>query len=227
MVDTLENTDFTRAAARAGAGRMLALLLSTPLEKGDIASLRAPMLLDGFEEYLEALDIDVPAALGVIRSTLEKVPAGSIAVQLNIEATRLFSIGVDAVPASPYESVWMDPGHELAGRSAATVAATYGEHGVAVADGKGDLLPDHVAREFEFLSLADRQRALALRSGDRAAAEHWFGVAERFRIEHLEPWVPRWAGAVATDASSPFFTAVAGIAAELAVTPGGRSEPRQ
>lgn len=212
MLLTSDDLEFVRAAAIAGACGVLSEMLCTPLEVSEVVGFRQGPFIDSLEEYLTVLELDSDADLAQIRATIHEGAAEDVASSLNIQATRLFSVSLDRVPAAPYESAWRDEGGALAGRPTMEVAEAYRLNGLMVDMGSGDLLPDHIARELEFLGHARRQHALALRAEDAASASHWTDVAERFRTRHLNSWVGDWADAVVAEGDSPFFCAVARIA---------------
>jgi TorA maturation chaperone TorD len=126
---------------------------------------------------------------------------------LLIDYTRLF-LGPVAAPARPYGSVWLEVDKGLMQDSTLAVLALYAEGGFEIAEAFREL-PDHIAAELEFLYLLLFRAAQARRAGDDATLAAAADLRRRFLEAHLAAWVGPFTAAVAADAQSDFYRALA------------------
>ena len=128
---------------------------------------------------------------------------------LLIDYTRLF-LGPVAAPARPYGSVWLEVDKGLMQDSTMAVLALYAEGGFEIAEAFREL-PDHIAAELEFLYLLLFKAAQARRAGDDEALAASTGLRQRFLGAHLAAWVVPFTAAVAANAQTPFYRALAAL----------------
>lgn len=165
--------------------------------------------LAALHRFVESFAVTAPA-------TLE--------TELNLEHARLF-IGPERVPASPYESVWMDVDpdsgeHVFGGPSTAAVLAVYRQHGL-VEDPNHHDLPDHVATEMEFCCYLCEREAQAWRDGLPEQAKALRTAEHDFLSAHLARFAPDLCAAVQAAAAESCYAAFAGyLLAYLTVESG-------
>ena len=132
--------------------------------------------------------------------------------QLAIEYTRLF-IG-PGPHVSPYAAVHLGgAGASLWGPTTVWVLRFMEAAGFAFATA-GNVAPDHVSIEFEFmqrLSAAAARRA----AGDDGEAARLDALQAEFVGEHLSRWVPGFCDRVIAAATLPFYRGMAGLTADF------------
>lgn len=205
---TNDGDRFTQAVSYVGAFSIFARLLWVPLDEPVIIELAEGQMLDHLLEYCAVSGVDAAAPVGRMRTAVSK-DLDEVSMALNVQSTRLFHTAVEKLPAPPYESVWTDGEGLLGGPSTAAVAQAYRAAGVTVAEDVGATLPDHVAREFEFLAHTMRNEARALEADRHDDAALWHERSSRFYHEHLMRWVPLFFEAIISDDSSEFFGGLA------------------
>jgi TorA maturation chaperone TorD len=126
---------------------------------------------------------------------------------LLIDYTRLF-LGPVAAPARPYGSVWLEADKGLMQDSTMAVLALYAEGGFEIAEAFREL-PDHLAAELEFLYLLLFRCAQARLAGDDATLAAAADLRKRFLEAHLAAWVGPFTAAVAANAQTDFYRALA------------------
>jgi TorA maturation chaperone TorD len=102
--------------------------------------------------------------------------------ELDAEYNRLFVFNLPRVPAQPYASWWLEPGHELMGAATRKLGTLMAARGMAVSPDSG-LSPDHIVTELELM-------ACLVEEGEAAAGDR------RFLREHLLTWAPHFLAAV-------------------------------
>ncbi len=108
---------------------------------------------------------------------------------------------VDCSKTSPYESVYRTEDRTMLGPTTLAVRAAYAAQGFCTA-GSFEVPDDHIALEFAFLAkLFER------------GSEEALDAARSFLAEHLLMFAPEYLASVEGAARTPFYRAVAGVAA--------------
>ncbi len=80
---------------------------------------------------------------------------------------------------------------------------------------EGNLPPDHVSTELEFMHCLAAAAAEELRAGNGPAAARLNALQAEFVGDHLSRWVPEFCARVIAAARLPFYRAMAGLAADF------------
>lgn len=199
--------DGAGAAAIAQAQAAIFGLLARVFEAAPAMELVEAMKGQAMLESLEA------CGLAFAEDFLTAEVAGLVE-SLAQEYTRLFAGPGPYIAA--YESVYLpgDGEHEprLWGAAAVAVAGFYRETGLELPEGR---LPDHLAVELEAMAIMAGTEATSINEGDKAGAQRFAGLRERFCREHLIRWVPAVCQDVQRETRSSFYKSMASLAAGL------------
>ncbi len=205
--DQLQNVDRQEAARRrAGMYRFLADVFGAEPTAEMLDSLRRPDVVKAFEPlgatFAEELD-RMEADLGTDR----------LVEELQCEYTRLF-IG-PGKHVGPHESLHRDdqpPEHW--GPATAEVKRFIEHHGLDY-DPKFPGMPDHIAAEFQFVSMLADAEAEAVEQGEDEKADQAAKIQRTFHREHVACWVPTFCDKVIELATFGFYKDFARIARAL------------
>lgn len=137
---------------------------------------------------------------------LEGAAADESLAELRRTWFRLF-VGA-GVPDSPcWATYYSDPNKQIIGRETLAVRATYAELGVRV-EKAGTEPDDHLMYMLRFLGYALVQEAAAAAAGETARAEALYNLQDSFIVEHLLPWITRWAYVAERDAGCAYYEGV-------------------
>lgn len=197
----------------------LSVLLRYPTA-GLIEALRSGAVAKDLEEAVGWLDrdrelfVEPLAMLGEACQALADQDPAQLLTRLEVEYARLF-VGPGSVPASPYESVYVDrdpsSGRPVVGwATSATVEALYRSHALHPSDQHPDL-PDHIATELEFLYALCRSEGDAWANDDATQAKELRRAQQSFITDHLHPWVGEFCRRLTAAAREPVYPAVAGF----------------
>ena len=126
---------------------------------------------------------------------------------LKTEFSRLF-IGPYTLPAPPYGSVYIEKMRKTMGDSTMDVLKRYRKAGVDLADDFKEV-PDHVGAELEFMFLMIYKEIEGIRSDDQKMVHQMLVHQISFLQDHLNEWIPEFAGLVTAHASEPFYRLLA------------------
>jgi putative dimethyl sulfoxide reductase chaperone len=152
---------------------------------------------------------------GTLRQFAQRVEHTDLAQvksELSVEYSRLFLTG-RTTGVHPYESVYTSEERLLMQQARDEVLAVYRQEGLAKA--KAFKEPeDHLAVEFDFMSLLCEKTSDALADGQTDAALALLDKQQSFLTEHLLVWVPRFCRDLVKAAHSDFYRGVAMVAQE-------------
>jgi len=138
---------------------------------------------------------------------LEPAAATEAAGALRRVWFRLF-VGA-GVPDSPcWATYYSDPNKQIFGRETLAVRAAYASLGVRV-EKSGSEPDDHLMYMLRFLGYALSQEAQAAAAGDTEQAERHYDLQRDFVVEHILPWITRWAYVAQRDAANAYYEGVA------------------
>ncbi|MCF8113411.1 MAG: molecular chaperone TorD family protein [Desulfotignum sp.] len=129
---------------------------------------------------------------------------------LKAEFSRLF-IGPYTLPAPPYGSVYIEKMRKTMGESTIDALKRYQAVGVDLADNFREV-PDHVSAELEFMFLLIYKEIEGIRSDDPEMVHQMLVHQISFLQDHLNSWIPEFAGLVMEHASEPFYCLLADTA---------------
>lgn len=139
---------------------------------------------------------------------LEMLKRGSGAPQKDLvcEYTRLF-VGPHALPAPPYESVYLSGDRLVMQGPAVEVRKRYRRAGLEIEDaGKPD---DHVSAEFEFMEYLCGRVEESLKEGDEKRALEYLIEQKEFLEGHVLKWVPAFCRDIFGSSTSDFYRGAA------------------
>lgn len=126
---------------------------------------------------------------------------------LKTEFSCLF-IGPYTLPAPPYGSVYIEKMRKTMGDSTMDALKRYQAMGVGLADDFREV-PDHVTAELEFMFLLIYKEIEWLRSDDPEMVHQMLVHQITFLQDHLNFWIPEFAGLVMAHAGEPFYRLLA------------------
>ena len=160
----------------------------------------------GWEGAMSRVLGDWLASLGDLKSEpLEEV---------QYEYTRLFVNGYPKTACPPYESVYREG--TMLGESAMDVYLIYQDWGLEVSEEEAG---DHLAVMLEFLYYLASLREVA---DDEEKLEAVEEAIEGFWKDHLQPWLPQFAGDLMENAEMPFYTRLGNVLTEIHLRMEGR-----
>lgn len=180
-------------------------------------------LAEPSEELLEHLTLDETwemISMFVARSGYQPLRDLAQSRQFSVSDLRLAFHALFTVPLGayvfPFESCYRvaTPPGPLMGPPAIEVQAAYAAAGFAVAPQSAEP-PDHIGLELAFVAdLLDRN-ATARDSGDDETEAAVAGQIHSFCRDHLNRWLPALRDRISASGASPFYAAVARLAANL------------
>ncbi len=194
---------------------MLSRLFWTPLTRDTLLAMRDGDELDHLSEFFGVLGKDVSRHVAGLKDRLRDSEIGVVERDLNVDATYLFKIGFEDLPAPPYGSVWLEPEGLLMGKTTASVALAYKIQGVEVDTDTADTIPDHLSRELEFVAHMYRRYTEAVDAGDDEAVEAVEEATRGFLDTYCLPWWPSFATAAGEHARTDFFRTASDLLLEL------------
>ncbi|MDR3053118.1 MAG: molecular chaperone TorD family protein, partial [Coriobacteriales bacterium] len=117
-------------------------------------------------------------------------------------------LAMSAHPVSPFESVYTSEKHLLMQDAYHQVIKEYARFCFVKAD-EFKLAADHIAVEFEFMSLLIERSLSKLEAGDKEGAQVLLEEQQRFLTTHLLNWVYRFCEDFANAARTDFYRGVA------------------
>ena len=136
---------------------------------------------------------------------LEMLKRGSGAPLMDLvcEYTRLF-VGPHALPASPYESVYLSAVRLVMQEPTMEVRGRYRRAGLEIKDAeKGP--DDHVSAEFEFMEYLCGRIEEASKKDDEKRALEYLIEQKEFLEEHILKWVPAFCQDIFRSSTSEFY----------------------
>ncbi len=158
---------------------------------------------EALESWKTALSGEAPLFLDELKKAINEIDLTSEAEleALLWEYTRLF-IGPYKLPCPPWESVYISPKKLMMQDSADQVRRLYAEAGLAI--NTGDVMPDHIGVELNFLSVLLERTHAAPGNNDEQVKK-----TEMFLNGHLLKWAPQFTADMENAADTSFFRALA------------------
>lgn len=138
---------------------------------------------------------------------------GSDVIDLEVDYARIFlAAGVaQGLAAFPYESVYTSKKHLMNQEASSDVHILYAAKGRKAREDMYRIPDDHIGLEFEYMAELCEEAAKAAEDGADAKAEESQKEQKEFFLQHLNRWVPIFAGDVAKYAQTDFYKAIAKI----------------
>ncbi|ELZ02115.1 TorD/DmsD family molecular chaperone [Natrialba aegyptia] len=217
MTPNTTTADFEYHAARATLYCVTAAAFTYPTEV-TVRDLLDPEAREGIERAAERLDLSAEAT--TLLETIVETPVSGLESAYN----ELFGLPSDdgTYAVVPYEAHYTTR-DEISSeqRRIATVVGLMNEFGLEPSD-EFDERQDHVAAELELMQVLAGQRAVALESGDHAAAER-VGRAEATVLEeHLVEFVPAVAHDLRRATGEDAYVAAADLVEALVTYDNGK-----
>lgn len=148
-------------------------------------------------------DAQIRTKLSALAEAIPSTEDGAVAAQY----VALFD---GAAACAPYEGAYGPP--QMAGKSAqlADIAGFYLAFGLEPATGQPDV-EDHIATEFEFMSVLAVKEAWALAEGHHEHAEITHDAAASFLTDHVGRWATAFARELSRMSALPYYRAVADL----------------
>lgn len=191
------HTMIYRETARQQAYQCLARCFQVP--DGNLA-----LLVDQLSDSLETLESSACDSLKQMQAEPALLSGTHL---LKAEYARLF-IGPYTLPAPPYGSVYIEKMRKTMGDSTMDVLKRYQALGVDLADDFREV-PDHVSAELEFMFLLIYKEMEGIRSDDPEMVHQMLVDQITFLQDHLNYWIPDFAGLVTEHAGEPFYRLLA------------------
>lgn len=182
---------------RLACFRLFSRLLQEPPSVELLTQLRDARLVEQLVELAEETSVPAAPPLRALADFLGSASADALA-GVRLEFTRLF-LAVKHLPAPPWESVYRSADGLVNQQPARDALGAYADAGVTF-DGWRELPADHVALELAFA---------ATLIGDSARDPVAQQRLDRFELEHLASWVPRFCADLARAAEAPVYSSIA------------------
>lgn len=177
-----------------------ATMLGSSLEEEALRSLRERAYLLLEPPFTAVAEQQARALARILDDAADDDGLSQLYHELRQDYAYLFYM-VDYSKTSPYESVYRTEDRTMLGPTTLAVRAAYEEQGFCTA-GSFEVPDDHIALEFAFLA-----KLFGRKSEDALDA------ARSFLAEHLLMFAPAYLASVEGAARTPFYRAVAGVAA--------------
>lgn len=176
-----------------------------PIERQSLYSTLAVFFRYPDEDLLDVIDdLDVELLADIFPGVAEPpLPETDLLEQLQTEYTGFFINAPGGVPAPPYGSVYLEPGHQVMGETTRAVEAFYADAGLAM---EGSEEPaDYLPIELEFMAyLTDLEVVADAEEREADVAETRLDQA-RFLKQHLGAWVPKFCQQAAAGEPPAFY----------------------
>jgi TorA maturation chaperone TorD len=167
------------------------------------------------QNWKGALDGDASIFLRDLKKSVFEIDTSSEdeIEELVWDYTRLF-IGPYKLPCPPWESVYTSPKRLMMQDAAEQVSNIYREIGLAI--GSGDVMPDHIGAELNFLGVL-----FGKINEEPEKRDSYVSIIEKFLEEHLNQWAPRFISDMEKSADSAFYKALAKATGDILHGIGG------
>lgn len=162
-------------------------------------------LANGMLEYLSDVE-SIREGLRMLSMACREVRNEKDLDGLHVEFASLFLFG--KMPAPPYESVYLGEGGCLMGEPAIAVRGEYQKEGLQV-ERLYSVPDDHIAIEFEFMSLLCKKTLSALKDKDNNKVDKLIKKQEDFMEIHIGKWVPSFCDSVLNATKNGFYGGIA------------------
>jgi TorA maturation chaperone TorD len=153
-------------------------------------------------------ELSAPAFEGVFDVTAGDGREVEAVEELAVEFSALF-LGPGG-HISPYESVYAEGGGQLLGTACVAVKTYIEACGFEYAT-DGQVLPDHISVELDFMSEVARQESVAWQDGQMDTVRNCLEYEQEFLTDHLGRWAPDFCLAILARAKLPFYRQLATI----------------
>lgn len=162
-------------------------------------------LANGMLEYLSDVE-SIREGLKMLSMACREVRNEKDLDDLHAEFSRLFLFG--KMPAPPYESVYLGEGACLMGEPAIAVRGEYQKEGLQVERLYSEP-DDHIAIEFEFMSLLCKKTLSALKDKANNESDKLIKRQKDFMEMHIAKWVPSFCDSIIDSTKNGFYVGIA------------------
>lgn len=166
---------------------------------------------EGTEAALAALRDGLSVICPQAAACLAGATRSGSPAELAVDHARLF-VGPFQLLAPPYGSVYLEGKREVMGHTTQDAVRRYRGTGLALADDALDA-PDHIAFELEFVYYLLYKQIEELSEGNRGRWLDYRAMRRDFLSNHLAAWLPAFAQAVGTHATTAFYRDLAAATA--------------
>ena len=152
-----------------------------------------------------------------IQKSLEARNREALLDELAVEYASLF-LGAGETPVPVIESVYLGVDHILYEKPYFEVIDFYQEHGYEKPQDFQEP-EDHLAIELDFYALQLHGAIWAREAGNEKEAQLRLEIAQKFKKEHLELWVPQACNDLFKAAATPFYLGIAHMTMGLIAAP--------
>ncbi len=156
--------------------------------------------------YQKSDGSDETSTLNIVADGLKGSDLAKVEEELAVDYCGLFLMGEKSIP--PYESAQLSPDGSLANYVRDEIIAEYRKEGLNKIEGFTEP-EDHIAIEFEFMSLLCQKTIDSIKANDMEKAFSYLQKQKSFFDNHLNKWIPDFCSKIENMTETDFYKGMA------------------